>query len=384
MSLVRWPALDQLRERTSAKWSLYEPDVLPMTVAEMDCALAPVVADALHEAISRGDTGYPSFGRGLQEAFAGFAERRWGWRVDESQATLCADVSVGIMAAMTALLDEGDTVVIMPPVYPPFFHYGAETGMRTVEVPLLLGDAGHAIDLDGIERELRAGARAVLLCHPHNPVGLVHPRAELAALAELVARHDACVISDEIHAPLTLPGTTFTPYLAVSDAAREHGVAMHAASKAWNIAGLKAALIVTDSATVRGRLAGGLPYELPYHAGQLGYLAAEAAYRGGDAWLDDLVTDLAAHHEQLRRGLPAGARVVAPARATFLTWVDVSGLGLGDDPAGRLLTDARLAVGIGAEFGARWHDHVRFNVGTGPAIIDEGLRRLAAVAGEDR
>ena len=338
-----------------------------MPVAEMDCRLAPPVAEALNRAVALGDTGYPSFGRGLHEAFAGFAGRRWGWDVDPDQVTLCGDVSVGMMAAISALLAPGDTFIIMPPVYPPFFRWGGETGM------------GYALDLDGIERELRAGAKAVLLCNPHNPVGWVHSRESLTALADLVSGYDAVVLSDEIHAPLTLPGHTFTPYLTVSDAARQQGIAVHAASKAWNLAGLKAALIVSASDVMRDRLSRGLPYETPWHAGQFGYLASEAAYRDGEPWLDALVTDLAAHHQQVRDGLPAGARVAVPAQATFLSWIDASGLDLGDHPAARLLAEARLAVGIGSEFGARWGDHIRLNVGTGPEIVAEGLRRLGSV-----
>jgi len=376
---VEWLDLPHLRARRSAKWTLYDPDVLPMPVAEMDCLLAPPVAEALNRAVALGDTGYPSFGRGLHEAFAGFAGRRWGWDVDPDQVTLCGDVSVGMMAAISALLAPGDTFIIMPPVYPPFFRWGGETGMRTVEVPLLQSDSGYALDLDGIERELRAGAKAVLLCNPHNPVGWVHSRESLTALADLVSGYDAVVLSDEIHAPLTLPGHTFAPYLTVSDAARQQGIAVHAASKAWNLAGLKAALIVSASDVMRDRLSRGLPYETPWHAGQFGYLASEAAYRDGEPWLDALVTDLAAHHQQVRDGLPAGSRVAVPAQATFLSWIDASGLDLGDNPAAKLLAEARLAVGIGSEFGARWGDHIRLNVGTGAEIVAEGLRRLGSV-----
>ena len=153
---------------------------------------------------------------------------------------------------------------------------------------------------------------------------------------------------------------------------------MHAASKAWNLAGLKAALIVSASDVMRDRLSRGLPYETPWHAGQFGYLASEAAYRDGER-LDALVTDLAAHHQQVRDGLPAGSRVAVPAQATFLSWIDASGLDLGDNPAAKLLAEARLAVGIGSEFGARWGDHIRLNVGTGPEIVAEGLRRLGSV-----
>lgn len=377
---VIWPDLAELRHRRSAKWSLYDDDVLPMPVAEMDCLLAPPIATALNRVVALGDTGYPPFDRGVHEAFAGFASRRWGWQVDPDQVTLTADVGAGMLEAITALLEPGSGMVVMPPIYPPFYRWAGQTGMRNVEVPLLLDESRWRMDLDGIDRALADGAKAVLLCNPHNPVGHVHTRTELEALAEVVARHPgAVVLSDEIHAPLTLPGHTFTPYLTVSDAAREHGIAVHAASKAWNLAGLKAAFLVSDGDTMRRTLAERVPGWVPWQAGIFGVIAAEAAYRDGEAWLDDLVAQLADHHQQLRDGLPDGARIAVPAQSTFLAWVDVAGMGLGDDPAARLLAEARLAVGVGGDFGPGWSDHIRINVATGPATIDEGLRRLGSL-----
>ncbi|WP_331454260.1 aminotransferase class I/II-fold pyridoxal phosphate-dependent enzyme [Microbacterium mangrovi] len=229
-----------LRRRTSEKWRSYPDDVLPMFVAEMDFPLAPAIKTALHEAVELGDTGYINpFDRGAARAFSDFAAARWGWTPDPRRMGITTDVSVVIVESLRRLIAPGDGVIITPPVYPPFYDMVPEAGGTVVEVPLTDDGAQYRLDLAGIDRALAAGARGILLCSPHNPVGLVHDRATLAELSRIVARHGGLVIADEIHAPLTHHGVEFTPYLTVSDEAREHAIAAESGSKAFNLAGLR-------------------------------------------------------------------------------------------------------------------------------------------------
>ena len=185
------PPLDELRRRTSAKWNTHPDDVLPLFIAEMDYPLAPVVADAIIDRVRASDIGYAATSGSAGEAFAGFADRRWGWRVDPADVSSTTDVSVVIVESLRVAISPGDGVVLMPPVYPPFFELIPEAGGRVVEVPLLEERGSSSttwrMDLAGIERALAAGARAVLLCHPHNPLGLVHDATDLARLADLAA-----------------------------------------------------------------------------------------------------------------------------------------------------------------------------------------------------
>ncbi|HEY2557888.1 MAG TPA: aminotransferase class I/II-fold pyridoxal phosphate-dependent enzyme, partial [Diaminobutyricibacter sp.] len=230
-------SLTDLRERTSEKWRAFPPDVLPLFVAEMDYPLAEPISDALIAAVKRSDTGYIGPDDGAQRAFCAFAERHWGWTVRSDHVTTTTDVSVVIVEALRLVIRPGDGVVITPPVYPPFFDLVPEAGGRVVEVPLTAdGGTGLRLDLDGIEQAFAAGARAFLLCNPHNPLGLVHSADELREVAELAERYDVAVVSDEIHAPLTHSDAVFTPFLDVSEAARRHGIAAHSASKTWNLA----------------------------------------------------------------------------------------------------------------------------------------------------
>ncbi|HEY1104809.1 MAG TPA: aminotransferase class I/II-fold pyridoxal phosphate-dependent enzyme, partial [Agromyces sp.] len=230
--------LDVLRTRTSEKWRHYDADVLPLPVAEMDYPLAEPIATALHAAVDRSDTGYAAGSRPVAEAFAPFAAERFGWQVDPGRVTCTGDVAMGLVEVLRQVTAPGDGVVITPPIYPPFFDVVTEASARVVEVPMR----------GGIDAAFAAGAKAMVLCNPHNPIGLVPSRGELAALAEIAARHGATIVSDEVHGPLSQPGTIYTPFLTVSDAAREVGVTVTSASKAWNIAGTKCALIKASEA----------------------------------------------------------------------------------------------------------------------------------------
>ncbi len=387
MTVVPLP-LERLRERTSEKWREYPPDVLPLFVAESDFPMAPAVKAALLAAIERGDTGYLASRTPLPAAFAAFAGRRLRWQVDPDRIGTTADVSLGIVELLRRVARPGERVVVTPPVYPPFYELVVEAGAVVERVPLRrtstqLGErAEWELDLDGIEAALSAGARAVLLCNPHNPTGTVHSAASLAALAELAARFGAAVVSDEIHAPLTQPEVTFTPFLAVSPTAAEVGYAVTSASKAFNLAGLKCALVVTaadgPSALVRG-----LPIEVTWRTGQLGMLAGTAAFsEESDAWLDGVLLTLDRNRrllgELLAEHVPA-ARYRMP-DAGYLAWIDLGGLGWGDDPARRILREARVALHFGPKFGDEGRGFARLNFACHEDVLTEAVRRIGALA----
>ncbi|MDH2415647.1 aminotransferase class I/II-fold pyridoxal phosphate-dependent enzyme [Nocardioides sp. CER19] len=374
--------LDVLRRRTSEKWTTHPPDVLPMFVAEMDFPLAPAIKAVLLEAIERGDTGYvnPQL-PAVRESFADFAGERWGWVPDVDRMRTTTDVSVVIVETLRRLAAPGDGVIITPPTYPPFFDLIPEADGVVVEVPLADDGASYALDLDGIDRALADGARGVLLCNPHNPLGLVHSRETLTELSRIVARHDGFVLSDEIHAPLTHAGHEFTPYLTVSEDAREHGIAAHSASKAFNLAGLKCAFFVAGSEPMAA-IVDALPAEVSVRTGLLGAMATEAGFSEARDWLAGTLATVEQNldllEELLERDLPT-VRLRRP-QASYLAWLDMSGLGWGDDPAQRALDDARVALSSGLMFGAEGAGHARMNVGCAPETIVEAVARLARAA----
>jgi cystathionine beta-lyase len=372
-SLTEVP-LERLRRRRSAKWAYYEPDVLPAWVAEMDFPLAAPVKQALLEAVELDDCGYAwPDGLGLGEAFAGFAASRWDWEVDPGSVSAAPDVVAAIGALLGAIAEPGDPVMINTPVYHPFFAAIEQLGCELAEAPLLEG----RLDPEAIEGRFAAGAVALILCSPHNPTGGVPSREELAAIAAAAERHGAWVLADEIHAPLILPGASHVPFLTVSEAAAERGIALCSASKAFNLAGLHCAQIVTASKSAAA-VVEGLPFGAT-HPGHLGAIASVAAFRGGEPWLDDLLAVLDHNRDLLGRLLAerlpeAGCE---PPEAGYLAWLDLRAFELGEDPSQALLKRGRVALSPGPNFGPQGAGFARLNFGTSPALLEEIVERMA-------
>jgi cysteine-S-conjugate beta-lyase len=371
-------SLKQLRTRTSVKWRACPPDVLPLFVAEMDVLPAEPVVRAVTDAMVRGDTGYP-IGTAYAEALADFARERWGWDgIDVERTARMPDVMRGVVEVLAVVSSPGDAVVVNCPVYPPFYHFVAHSGRFVEEAPL--GEDGR-LDLGALEeafgRAARRGARPVyLLCSPHNPTGTVHTAGELTAVAALAARYGVRVVADEIHAPLVLPGAGFVPYLSVPGVGS--GLTLMSASKAWNLAGLKAAVAVAGPGAADDLAR--VPAWVQDGASHLGVIAHTAALRHGTPWLDDLLDGLAANRRLLTRLLAEHLPGVRhrPGEGTYLAWLDCRGLGLGDDPADVFLEHGRVALYSGTAFGSGGAGHVRLNLATSPELLAEAVRRMAA------
>lgn len=376
-------SLDSLRLRRSEKWTRHAADVLPSTPAEMDFHLAPAIEAVLAAAIAEGDVGYANAGASnVATAFAGFAARRWSWDVDRGAVVAFPEVMVAVGELLRKLTPPDAGVVITTPVYPPFFSVIAEVGRRVVDVPLLPAEAGARLPLDGVRKALAAGARAILLCNPHNPTGYVAERDELLALAQIAAEHDALILSDEIHAPLAFADATHVPFCSLPGGAADSTIALTSASKGWNIPGLKCALAVAGSDAMLEQLAQ-LPVDLPDHVGHLGVLATEAAFADGEPWLDELLDYLDGTRQLLGElvadRLP-GVRY-EPGSATYLAWLDCRELGLGDDPAARFLEQGRVALTSGLLFGAPGRGFARLNFATSRALVEEMVERIASTLG---
>jgi cystathionine beta-lyase len=292
-----------------------------------------------------------------------------------------ADVGVGVQEILRAVTSPGDRVLLTPPVYLSFYPWIRELGLEPDDVPVLDQDRGGRLDLEGMERSLAGGTKVVLLCSPHNPLGMVTPREDLATVAELARAHGALVISDEIHAPLVHPGSAqqFVPFLAVSDAAREVGIALQSPSKAWNLAGLKLAVgVVAD----RSRWPEGMPGGLDWGAGILGQYAAVAAWTDGRAWLQVVrreVQERAAQLEGLLTEHLPEVRYHRPS-ASYLAWLDCRELGLGDDPSAAFLERGRVLLSPGPAFGPGGAGFARLNIGTSPQLMTEAVRRMTLAA----
>lgn len=371
-------SLDQLRNRKSAKWQRYGPEILPLWVAEMDVPLAKPVIDAVTDALEMGDTGYP-VGDAYGEAFAEFALERWNWHVEPVGTYSVIDVLTGITEVIAQISGSDVPVVITPPVYGPFEKYVGRMG-RTLLNAVLTPEG--RLNPETLEATFAAIKKAntggiVLISNPHNPTGVSHSRAELEMLATLASQYGIRIVSDEIHAPLQMPGHEFTPILTVAGA--ESAIVVTSASKTFNLAGLKAALIVGGPASRADLHA--LREGHMHGASHLGVIAHSAAYRHGGPWLDAVIGDLDANRHLLgdliAKHLP-GARYFMP-ESTYLAWVDCRPLKLGGDPAQIFEEKGKVAFSPGSFFGAEGEGHVRINFATSPVILNEALHRAGSV-----
>lgn len=374
------PSLAELRRRSSAKWTVYEPDVIPAWVADMDFELAPPIRAALEAKLARSDLGYPQMYErsGLVELFCARAAARYDWHVEASQVEFFSDVVQAIYLCLMTLSEPGDGVLIQTPIYPPFLHAVDETGRRAVHCPLVPAATGHEIDFDALDAAAR-DARVLLLCHPHNPTGRAFTRKELEGIARIVLRHDLLVVSDEIHADLMLDARRHVAFASLTPEVGERTVTLTAASKAFNIAGLCLACGVFGSDALRDRFRT-IPGHVRGGRSALGMAAAAAAWREGDGWLEETLGVLRANRERVAahvaREWPAVRH--APPEATYLAWLDCTALGLGEEPWRFFLREARVALGEGPAFGPPGRGCVRINFATTPAILGEVLGRMSA------
>jgi cystathionine beta-lyase len=384
--------LERLRQRTSTKWQAADPDVLPLWVAEMDVMPPPAVVEVLRKALARGDTGYAT-GAGYAEAYAAFAEARWGFAgFDPARSAIVPDVMLGVVEMLKLVTGPGDPVVVTPPVYPPFYSFVEHLGRRVVEVALT---EHHRLDVPALAETFAAlaakGRTAFLLCNPHNPTGTVHSTDELGGVAAAAEATGVRIIADEIHAPLVLPGAGFTPYLAVPGASR--GLVLVSSSKGWNLPGLKAALAFA------GPDAGGdlarLPEEVAHGPSHLAVLAHTAALRAGQDWLDEVLAGLDHNRTLLSELLSTHLPSVRwrPGAATYLAWLDfadlptVAAVGVGSDAArgdataragvvAWFLEHARVLLSSGAAFGAGGQACARLNFATSATVLADAVHRM--------
>ena len=375
---VRALTLAELRKRKSVKWRHFPSDVLPLPVAEMDFPTAPKIKAALTDMVERSDTGYLGPFPELFDAFANFSAKRWGWQVDTKQMRIATDVGVGIVEIMRTLIKPGEKVMLNSPVYENIWRWVSEVHATTVDTPLSEDNLSYKLDLAAIEKEYQNGVKVHILCHPHNPVGVIFSKDQLSDLADLAKKYQVVILSDEIHAPLTYDAKSYTPFLNVSQNAKEVGIAITSASKSFNLAGLKCALIITDSIKLQERI-NVMPPAVTWRASLFGAVASTAAYAESVDWLDGVLITLDQNRKLVEKLIATKAPAIKYRIPDFgyLAWLDLSALALGEDPAAVILEKGKLAVNGGVLYGPKHKSFVRLNFGTSPEIITEAFDRLA-------
>lgn len=363
------------RQVPTSKWDRYPQGVLPMWVADMDFLVAEPIAAALRDRLDHPVFGYGGPGpASLRDAIASDMLDLYGWSISPADVVFLPGVVPGFNQALKAFTQPGDRLVVETPVYPPILAAAGNWDLKRIDVPLLSVGQGSAVDLDRLTGAL-ADTAAFLLCNPHNPTGRTRTRPELEAIAKVCLDSGTVIISDEIHCDIVYGSAKHVPIASLSPEVASRTITLMAASKTYNIAGLKTAYAIIPDAELRRRfIAANLG--MSEGANVLGLVATEAALRHGRPWKQALLAYLEANRDhliaRLQREIPE-IRINAP-EATYLAWLDCTALDLGD--AYRFFLDkAKVAFNPGPSFGSDDH-HVRLNFGCPRSLLDEGIDRM--------
>ena len=351
--------------------------LLPLWIAEPYFDLAPGIVAALDARSDSSWYGYEMRPRALVDSFWEWMATRHGWDGSELKTSVSPSVGTSIAVLIEALTEPGDGVVIQPPVFTDFKPLITSANRSAVRSPLVLTDDGYRMDLDDLEAKAADSAtKMMILCNPHNPVGRVWTRAELAAVAAICGKHDVFVIADEIHGDLALPPFRFTPFASAVGDSGVSWAATHGPIKTFGLAGVCDTLLVTgDDTTTKAFRARSTQFHLTRN-NVFGMVAFEAAYRTGGDWLDQLLGFVASNIDLLRDNLPRGIELVEP-EGTYLAWLDLRGLHMDVPDLARWLSgSARLALSPGHWFGRQGAGFARMSIAAPGTQIEDAIERL--------
>jgi cysteine-S-conjugate beta-lyase len=374
---------DTVHERRgtdSSKWSRFDPDVIPMPVADMDFPIAPPILEALRTRLVHPFLGYGAITEEIQTVFADRLQRRYGWHVVPEAIIPIPGVIPGFNVALRGFTSPGDSIVLQTPAYPPILKANENHGLQRHEALLVSDEAGrYEVDWPSFEAAFDATTRAFVLCNPHNPVGRVFSPGELERMGEVCLRNNALIISDEIHCDLALGGSAHTPIASLSPEIESRTITLMAPSKTFNLAGMKASIAIIPNAEIREKFEAART-GLVGAINILGAHAMLAAYRDCDPWLEELTAYLTANRDYLSslvaERLPG--ITMTPLEGTYLAWLDCNALELPDNDAFTwFLENARVGLGEGVNFGERGEGFVRLNFGCPRPLLEEALERIA-------
>lgn len=373
------------RQSDSTKWHVYGPEVLPLWTADMDFRVPEPVVDALRARAEHGVFGYCYEPPELRDVLVERLARLYGWRVEPEAILFETGVLVGFQRVCRMVAAADDGVLVQPPVYPPIFGAPRHNGSIHQEAPLVMrADGRWEIDFDAFEAAATDRTRVLILCNPHNPVGRVFGRADLERLAEICLRRGILICSDEIHCDLLFAGHRHVPVASLDPEVARRSVTLMAPSKTFNLPGLRCSFAIIPDPALRRRFGGGRDFS---DINIMGLVAALAAYRDGQDWLDQVLAYLQANRDfvadYVQRELP-GIEMAVP-EATYLAWMDCRQSGIAGSPQEFFLGRARVALHDGAWFGTRGDGFVRLNFGCPRSTLIEALERMkAALNGEPR
>ena len=372
------------RGTNAMKWNYLDrigfkgENLLGMWVADMDFASPECVRRALREAADFGVFGYDAAPKEYHEAFIAWEKERHGLEIDREWIRFSPGVVTGFYWLVKMLTEPGDSVLIQTPVYYPFMSAIEDQGRKLVRSELVNTNGIYTVDFEDFERKITEEAvRVFILCSPHNPIGRIWTHSELAKMLEICRRHSVKVISDEIHHDFELGGHKHTPTLAVGDYG-DMVAMLTAPSKTFNLAGLQNSFVILPDKDIRDRYDAALRDVHIMGGNSLGNVAAAAAYTGGADWLESVLRTVedndALFRARLAEGLPKA--VISPLEGTYLLWVDLGAYVAAEDIKTVMEERCGLALDYGTQFGGNAPCHIRVNLATDGAVVEEAAARL--------
>lgn len=357
-------------------------DILPIWVADMDFRSPDSVVEALKKAVDHGIFGYSRADESYFDAVAAWYQKRHHLTLQPEWMTCTPGIVFALSIAVRAFTQEGDAVLIQPPVYHPFSRAILRNKRTLVENPLVLKDGHYEMDLEDLEQKvLDEHVKLMILCNPHNPVGRVWTREELTALADICLRHHVYVISDEIHGDFVWQGHEQTPYASISEEACLHSMMCTAPSKTFNLAGMATSNLFIPDPEMRRKFRSELLDVGQENMNRLGLFACRAAYEGGGEWLDQLIGYLAGNLALVRdfcKNRVPQIQLVEP-EGTYLAWLDCRELGMTDDELMAFFSDeAKVWLDPGTHSGEQGSGFMRFNLGSSRSVIAQALDQIEA------
>jgi cystathionine beta-lyase len=362
------------------KWHCYDHDVLPMWVADMEFRSPEPIIRALHERVEHGVFGYAQEPPGLRDAVTAWLQRLYGWSVGPEALVFMPGVVTGFNLVCHAVGTPGEGVLMQTPVYYPILHAPSSNGLANDEMELTCGADGHyEIDFDRFERAITDRTHLFILCNPHNPVGRVFRRDELAQMAEICLRHNIVICSDEIHSDLVYPGHPHVPIASLAPEIANQTITLMAPSKTFNVPGLKCSVAVVENPELRRALKT-TQTGLVHGINIMGYVGALAGYRDGRPWLEELLKYLEDNRDFLADYVATNLPGIAMSKpeGTYLAWLDCREAGIPGNAHEFFLREARVALNDGAMFGRGGEGFVRLNFGCPRSMLAEALDRMRA------
>jgi len=373
------------RNTQSTKWDSVKAlfgsdDVLPLWVADMDFRIPQPVIDAISERLKHPVFGYTRVSSNTIGAVTQRLESKYGWKVSPESVIITPGVVPAVNAAVRAYAGEGGAVVVQSPAYPPFWATGPNNKVRTVTNLLRYEGGRYEMDFEALEKAFaESGAKAMILCSPHNPVGRVWTREELLKVGEIALSAGAVVISDEIHCELIHKGHKHIPFASLSPEFAANSITCLAASKTFNIPGMHCSVAIIPDEDMRKRFneaRAGLQGTPDF----LAIIAMEAAFRYGDEWLEQVLDYIEGNLEFLMKYMEERIPAIKPVRpeGTYLVWLDCSGLGISDPKELQKFFNEKAKVGMNAgyTFGPGGENFMRMNIACSRSILQEALRRI--------